>query len=58
MIDDHKLKAGDYIVYVDNKITGRYYHELVIMPLPLTLNKAYKILKTNYVSSTSIGVTI
>jgi hypothetical protein len=26
--------------------------------MPLTPNKTYKILKTNYVSSTSIGITI
>jgi hypothetical protein len=66
MIDAHKLKADDNIVYLDNKIPDRYYHELVIgygqqlklMPLPLTPNKTYKVIKTNYISSTSIGVTI
>jgi hypothetical protein len=66
MIDAHKLKADDNIVYLDNKIPSRYYHELFIgygkqlklMPLPLTPNKTYKVIKTNYISSTSIGVTI
>ena len=50
---------------LDNKIPSRYYHELFIdgkqlklMPLPLTPNKTYKVIKTNYISSTSIGVTI
>ena len=65
LIDAHTLKANDFIVYLDNKIPDRYYHELFIgygkqlklMPLPLTPNKTYKVIKTKYVSSTSVGVT-
>jgi hypothetical protein len=63
MIDAHTLKADDNIVYVDIHDFPRaqgtvYWNGKSWIPFPLTPNKTYKVLKTKYVSSTSIGVTI
>ena len=64
MIDAHTLKADDAIVYVDIhdsyffSDSPRAWNGKSWIPLPLTPNKTYKVLKTKYVSSTSIGVTI
>jgi hypothetical protein len=58
MIDAHKLKADDNIVYVDIQDFPRWWNGKSWIPLPLTPNKTYKVIKTNYISSTSIGVTI
>ena len=60
MIDGDTLKAGDAIVYIDNiLITYPDNHRTKsVLPSLLTLNKTYIILKTNIVSSSSIGVTI
>jgi hypothetical protein len=69
MIDGDTLKAGDAIVYIDNILitypdnrrTGYLYaskKNKSVLPSLLTLNKTYIILKTNIVSSSSIGVTI
>lgn len=57
MIDAHTLKADDAIVYVDIHDFPRAWNKSWI-PFPLTPNKTYKVIKTKYVSSTSIGVTI
>jgi hypothetical protein len=58
MIDAHTLKADDAIVYVDIHDFPRAWNGKSWIPFPLTPNKTYKVLKTKYVSSTSIGVTI
>jgi hypothetical protein len=58
MIDAHILKADDAIVYVDIQDFPRWWNGKSWIPFPLTPNKTYKVLKTKYVSSTSIGVTI
>jgi len=58
MIDAHTLKADDAIVYVDIQDFSRWWNGKSWIPFPLTPNKTYKVLKTKYVSSTSIGVTI
>ena len=58
MIDAHTLKADDAIVYVDIHDFPRTWNGKSWIPFPLTPNKTYKVLKTKYVSSTSIGVTI
>jgi hypothetical protein len=58
MIDAHKLKADDNIVYVDIQDFPRWWNGKSWIPFPLTPNKTYKVIKTNYISSTSIGVTI
>jgi hypothetical protein len=58
MIDDHTLKADDNIVYVDIQDFPRWWNGKSWIPFPLTPNKTYKVIKTKYVSSTSIGVTI
>ena len=53
MIDGHLLKPGDAIVYIDNTRICLFQIQSL-----LTINKTYIILKTNVVSSSSIGVTI
>jgi hypothetical protein len=59
MIDAHTLKADDAIVYVDIQDFPRaWWNGKSWIPFPLTPNKTYKVIKTKYVSSTSIGVTI
>jgi len=58
MIDAHTLKADDAIVYVDKKKDKVNWNGKSWIPFPLTPNKTYKVIKTKYVSSTSIGVTI
>lgn len=58
MIDAHTLKADDVIVYVDIHDFPRWWNGKSWIPFPLTPNKTYKVIKTKYVSSTSIGVTI
>jgi hypothetical protein len=60
MIDGDTLKAGDAIVYIDNILITYPDNRRTksVLPSLLTLNKTYIILKTNIVSSSSIGVTI
>ena len=58
MIDGDTLKAGDAIVYIDNILITYPDRTKSVLPSLLTLNKTYIILKTNIVSSSSIGVTI
>jgi hypothetical protein len=60
MIDGDTLKAGDAIVYIDNILITYPDNRRTksVFPSLLTLNKTYIILKTNIVSSSSIGVTI
>jgi hypothetical protein len=60
MIDGDTLKAGDAIVYIDNILITYPDNRRTksVLPPLLTLNKTYIILKTNIVSSSSIGVTI
>jgi hypothetical protein len=60
MIDGDTLKVGDAIVYIDNILITYPDNRRTksVLPSLLTLNKTYIILKTNIVSSSSIGVTI
>jgi len=56
MLHDHFLEPGDYIVYIDSNDSENF--SFSSNTHLLTLNKTYKIIKTNYVSSTTIGLKI